>query len=253
LERLVPPDPRDLHHIAVLLDVDGTLLDIAPTPQQVEVPQTLRQTLARVAERLGGAVALVSGRPLADLDLIFAPLRLAAIGGHGAEIRPRAGGRAIEERAAGLESGLTRDLRAIAARYPRVTVEDKGYSLALHYRAAPEAGPALVEEVRRACDAAAPNSVELLPGKAVIEIKPAGYDKGTAVRELMKHAPFAGRAPIFIGDDKTDEPAFAVVPQFNGRAISVGRTMPGAEDRFQSPADVREWLDRLGGNAAGSP
>jgi trehalose 6-phosphate phosphatase len=241
----VPQDPVDLHRIAILLDVDGTILDIAPTPRSVEVPSSLRQVLVALRERLNGALALVSGRPLADLDEIFAPLRLPAIGGHGAELRTLPDETAVERIAASLDPGLAEALKAIAARHAGVLVEDKGYSVALHYRQAPTQGPGVAREVRRACEAMAGHSVELLHGKAVIEIKSAGFNKGTAVRSLMKLPPFRGRMPIFIGDDKTDEDAFAVMPEFNGRAVSVGRRVAGVGDRFETPAAVRQWLERL--------
>lgn len=236
----------DLHRSAILLDVDGTLLDIAPSPQAVHVPDSLRRALAIVADRVGGALALVSGRPIADLDDKFAPLRLPMVGGHGAEIRPAAGS-AVERRAAPLDSALAQTLKDIAARHPGILIEDKGFSLALHYRAVPKLGPAVVQEVRQACDASPDRSIELLDGKAVVEVKTAGINKGTAVRELMNHPPFAGRAPIYIGDDTTDEYAFAVMPEFNGLAISVGRRFAGVDEHFDSPAEVRSWLERLAG------
>jgi trehalose 6-phosphate phosphatase len=246
----VPLEIRDLHRFAILLDVDGTILDIAPTPQAVQVPDTLRRALATVCEGTGGALALVSGRPLADLDAIFAPLRLPAIGGHGAEIRPVGAGDAIVRRAPALDAHLKQTLKDIASRHPGVMVEDKGFSLALHYRRAPRQGPALVAEVKQACAAFADRSIEALGGKAVIEVKTSGVDKGTAVRELMTLSPFAGRVPIFIGDDKTDEDAFAVMPQFDGRAVSVGERVPGIADHFDTPADVRQWLERLADTVA---
>jgi trehalose 6-phosphate phosphatase len=241
----VPQIQADLRQSAILLDVDGTLLDIASTPQAVQVPETLRRTLAVVSEAVGGALALVSGRPLADLDAIFAPLRLAAIGGHGAEIRPVAGNGAITPPAASLGGHIKQMLKSIAARHPGVIVEDKDYSIALHYRQVPDEGPALISEVGEACEAWANQAIKPLTGKAVIEVKAAQFDKGTAVRELMRHSPFAGRTPIFIGDDKTDEDAFAVMPEFGGISISVGRKVPGTDGHFESPADVREWLERL--------
>jgi trehalose 6-phosphate phosphatase len=141
-------------------------------------------------------------------------------------------------------------LKDIAARHPGVMMEDKDYSIALHYRLAPNEGPALVAEVRQACEAWADRSIEPLAGKAVIEIKAAKFNKGTAVRELMSHPPFAGRTPIVIGDDKTDEDAFAVMPEFDGLAISVGRRLSGIDGHFGSPADVRGWLERLAGGVA---
>jgi trehalose 6-phosphate phosphatase len=242
---LVPLDSRDLSRLAILLDVDGTLLDIAPTPQQVQVPGSLPQTLARARERVGGALALVSGRPIAELDAFFAPLRLPAIGGHGAEMRPVADGAILNGRVLPLDPAFKQRLKAIAAGYPGVVVEDKGYSLALHYRQAPKQGLGVVHEVKQAFDEWANSSFELLAGKAVLEIKFAGFNKGTAVRDLMTYPPFSGRAPIFIGDDRTDEDAFAVMPDFNGQAMSVGRKFPGIEDYFNAPADVRRWLERL--------
>ena len=246
----MPLDPLDLRDFAILLDVDGTILDIAPTPHAVYVPDTLLQTLSLVGERTHGAIALVSGRPIADLDLIFAPLRLSAIGGHGAEIRPDPRQDSYEQRAMTLDRSLKQKLRDIAARYPGVATEDKGYSLALHYRLALDQGLNVVDDVFRLCKSYPPDSYELLTGKAVIEVKSIGFNKGTAVRELMTYPPFAGRAPIFVGDDTTDEAAFEVLPEFNGFAISVGRKVPGVNAVFQSPADVRKWLDQISQNVA---
>lgn len=241
----MPLNPRDLSRFAILLDVDGTLLDIAPTPQAVYVPETLRQSLAMLRGRVGGALALVSGRPIADLDSLFTPLRLPAVGGHGAEFRPLAEGGAVEKRAVMLDPAFREDLANIAARHSGVIVEDKGYSIALHYRTVPKQGISLIHDVKHACIAWHDRSIEMLTGKAVIEIKPAGFDKGTGVRELMSHAPFKGRMPIFVGDDKTDEDAFAVIPDYGGIAVSVGRRIPGIDEHFNSPTDVRAWLERL--------
>jgi trehalose 6-phosphate phosphatase len=241
----VPLDPFDLRNAAILLDVDGTILDIAPTPYEVYVSDTLRQTLVRLAERSGGALALVSGRRIDDLDAIFAPLRLPAIGGHGAEIRPAANGKPREQRAAPLDPELKQRLKTAAAQRPGVVVEDKGYSLALHYRLVLEQGLEVVDEVYRICKAYPSGSFDIIPGKAVIEVKSVGFDKGTAVRELMTYPPFAGRMPIFVGDDTTDEAAFAVMPAFHGIAISVGRKVPGVIRRLEGPDDVRQWLERI--------
>ena len=246
----MPFDPCDLNHLAILLDVDGTLLDIAPTPGEVQVPQTLPLTLTRVSEQVGGALALVSGRTIAEMDVFFGPLRLPAIGGHGAEMRPVADGPVIAGRASLLDAEFKQRLKDIAARHPGVLVEDKGYSLALHYRQVPKQGVALIHDVKHAHEAWGDQSIELLTGKAVLELKFVGFNKGTAVRQLMTYSPFKGRAPIFIGDDHTDEDAFAVVPEFNGHAMSVGRKIPGIERVFQSPTDVRHWLEGLSGSVA---
>jgi trehalose 6-phosphate phosphatase len=241
----VPLDLSDLTRFAILLDVDGTLLDIAPTPQAVHMPPTLCKTLVAVRERAGGALALVSGRLISDLDSLFTPLRFPAVGGHGAELRAYGEGDTIDQRAFSLEPDLRAGLAAIAARHSGVIVEDKGSSIALHYRTAPKQGLGLVHDVKHAFAAWNDPSLELLTGKAVLEIKHRGYNKGTGVRELMSHPPFNGRRPIFIGDDKTDEFAFAVMPEFDGIPVSVGRRISWVEDCFNSPTEVRAWLERL--------
>jgi trehalose 6-phosphate phosphatase len=248
-EELNPPmtllDVSLLDDAAILLDVDGTLLDIAPRPHEVQVPVTLLRTLSALSARVRGALALVSGRPLPDIDRLFSPLRLPAIGGHGAEMRLAADGEAVATCAAPLHPRLREQIIRAAERHPGVIVEDKGYSVALHYRLAPKEGLALGHDLRHICQAFGDPAVGLLSGKAVIEIKSKGFNKGLAVRELMKHPPFAGRSPIFIGDDTTDEDAFAVMPEFGGRAASVGRRIAGVRDCFESPAHVRRWLDQL--------
>jgi trehalose 6-phosphate phosphatase len=238
------PLGSDLRECAILLDIDGTILDIAPTPRQVSVPSELRHTLARLQDLTGGALALVSGRPLADIDLIFSPLQLAAIGGHGAELRPLPGAKP-ERRAGSLSLDLKRTLAALTELGAGILVEDKGYSLALHYRLAPELGPALHAAVGELCAQSPSGAVDILPGKAVIEVKPARIDKASAVRELMKHPPFRDRHPIFIGDDVTDEPVFGVIPQFGGLGFSVGRIVAGVDGHFERPEDVRTWLARI--------
>ena len=243
-------DRFDLRNAAILLDVDGTILDIAPSRHEVYVSDSLRRTLMRVSEGAGGSLALVSGRPLQDLDFLFAPLRLPAIGGHGAEIRHSLNGKGYERHALSLDRDIKQQLRQIAIRYPGIAIEDKDYSLALHYRQADGHELEVLNDVFHLCKFQQPARVELLTGKAVIEVKAPGFSKGTAVRELMRHSPFAGRAPIFIGDDTTDETAFAVMPEFNGTAISVGRKLLGIDGIFQSPKDVRKWLERLSHNVA---
>jgi trehalose 6-phosphate phosphatase len=237
------PVPVDLLEAAILLDVDGTLLDIAPTPRAARASADLRRTLAKLWANSRGALALISGRPLEELDRIFAPLRLPAIGGHGAELRTAVDGDSQRRFADQLDPALRRRLMALADGLPGVVLEDKDYAVALHYRLAPEHHALLRREV--AGLRARWPTIEILEGKAVIEVKPRGFDKGTALRELMAHAPFAGRRPIFIGDDVTDEAAFAVLPEFGGLGISVGRDFPGTIANFASPGDVRAWLDRI--------
>ena len=241
---VVSPSTVEAAAVAILLDVDGTILDIAASPRDVHLPPALARTLAGLAGHLGGALALVSGRTVADLDRIFAPLRLPAIGGHGAQTRP-AGDRAdVLSFAPRLDEALRRQLSRLAILLPGVLVEDKGSSIALHTRAAPQHADAVRDAVAAIC-AAGPAGVETLAGKAVLEVKPIGFDKGAAVRALMALPPFRGRRPIFIGDDVTDAAAFAVLPEFAGIGFSVGHLFPGLAGSFATPAEVRDWLSRL--------
>jgi trehalose 6-phosphate phosphatase len=236
--------PR-LGEYAILLDIDGTLLDLAPTPREVWVPPGLAETLGKLHDRTSGALALVSGRSLNDIDLIFAPEQFPAVGGHGAEMRISADREAVATHAPPMDKELKRRLAAIARLSPGILLEDKGYSLALHYRLAPHAEKAIYAAVSL-IRADLPNApIEVLPGKCVCEIKQSGFDKATGVRELMTHEPFRGRRPIFIGDDVTDESVFAIMPDLGGLAFSVGRRAQGVTDHFDEPRDVRAWLARL--------
>ncbi|WP_407177997.1 trehalose-phosphatase [Bradyrhizobium sp. STM 3562] len=234
-----------LSETAILLDIDGTLLDLMPTPREVWVPPGLAKTLNRLMARTSGALALVSGRSLNDIDLIFAPDQFPAVGGHGAEMRLFADAEAVAAQAPPMDKELKRRLAAIARLSPGILLEDKGYSLALHYRLAPHAERAIYEAISliRADLPEAP--IEVLPGKCVFEIKHAGFTKANGVRELMKHAPFNGRKPLFIGDDVTDESVFAIMPDLNGLSFSVGRRAQGVNGHFDAPSDVREFLAHL--------
>jgi len=234
-----------LSETAVLLDIDGTLLDLAPTPREVWVPPGLAKTLHRLHQRTNGALALVSGRSLNDIDLIFAPDQFPAVGGHGAEMRVEADSEAVAAHAPPMDKELKRRLAAIARLSPGILLEDKGYSLALHYRLAPHAEKAIYAAVSL-IRADLPNApIEVLPGKAVCEIKHSGFTKATGVRELMTHEPFRGRRPFFIGDDVTDESVFAIMPDLEGLAFSVGRRARGVAGHFDAPSDVREFLAHL--------
>jgi trehalose 6-phosphate phosphatase len=236
---------RRLDECAILLDIDGTLLDLAPTPREVWVPPGLASTLNSLLMRTSGALALVSGRSLNDIDLIFAPEQFPAVGGHGAEMRISTDSEAVATHAPPMDKELKRRLAAIARLSPGILLEDKGYSLALHYRLAPHAEKAIYAAVSL-IRADLPNApIEVLPGKCVCEIKHSGFNKATGVLELMTHEPFKGRRPIFIGDDVTDETVFAIMPDLDGLAFSVGRRAQGVADHFDEPRDVREWLARL--------
>jgi trehalose 6-phosphate phosphatase len=247
----VPPLVADLRQCAILLDIDGTILDIAPSPRQVWVPTGLRRTLSRLTDLTGGAVALVSGRSINDIDLIFSPLQLPTIGVHGAEMRT-SGEADVLTRVAPLSKALKRKLATVAELGPGILVEDKGYSLALHYRLAPEKGPAVLAAITKICVSVAEEAVEILPGKLVVDVKPAGINKGDAVCALMQHPPFVGRHPIFIGDDTTDVPVFGIIPKFGGQAYSVGGIVADVDGHFATPEAVRTWLAQIAGVELGS-
>jgi trehalose 6-phosphate phosphatase len=236
-----PVHAFDLAKIALLLDVDGTLLDLASRPDDVHVPEELRAALQKLTRSEHCALALVSGRPIAQLDSLFAPLKLAMIGCHGAEMRQQSNGTARRKEA--LAEDVRRDVYALAAQFPGTLLEDKRYSIALHYRGK----SALQLPLMSAAEAFVDDrpDIEILGGKSVIEFKPRGYDKATACAELLSHVPFRGRVPVFLGDDVTDERVFRVLPEFSGVGISVGRAMEGAKFVLRSPAAVRLWLREL--------
>lgn len=226
---------------AFFLDVDGTLLDIAPHPDAVHVPDHLPACLRDLSNRAAGALALVSGRSVKRLDGLFWPTRLAAAGSHGAQLRHSPDGPV--EAAPDLDPPIAGRLVELAASLDGVLAEDKGPSIAIHYRAQPAIAPVL----RRAIDTviAGRSDLTVLPGHYVFEVKGAAHDKGTAVRSFMAHAPFRGRIPVFIGDDVTDEAAFRAVANAGGLAIAVGAPRPGADIVLPDPEAVRRFLARL--------
>jgi trehalose 6-phosphate phosphatase len=233
--------PAINRNTALLLDIDGTLLDIARSPERVVVPADLVRALERLARELSGALAFVSGRSLESIDHLFAPLRLAAIGAHGGEIRSTEGGvtraRAVPENVRALFMDL-------AGGTDGLLLEDKGVGLALHYRLAPEAWPGLEAAMAENAGLFAQEKIDIQYGKAVIDARPFGIDKGSAVAQLVRQVPFAGRVVLFGGDDTTDMDVFRILPALGGRGFSVGRTFPGAEHVFPSPRSVRQWLIR---------
>jgi trehalose 6-phosphate phosphatase len=234
-------DPKS---VALLFDVDGTLIELGPSPFEVDVPASLLTSLQRLTEMTDGALALVSGRPVADIDRLFTPLKFPAIGGHGAEMRLR--GDAVTTSAAmTLSPDLRRHLAEATMLGPGIVVEDKGYSLALHYRRAPRCAERLRKHVAACRLAFAGEATELLLGKAMFEVKRPGINKGDSVRALMTHPPFAGRTPVFVGDDITDESVFKAMPLIGGKCFSVTRYFPGLAGTFESPTQVRRALQRL--------
>jgi trehalose 6-phosphate phosphatase len=226
---------------AFFLDIDGTLLDIAETPQAVHTDAADYRLLERLHAAAGGAVALVSGRTLAMIDGLFAPLKLPAAGQHGFERRDGDGRRRRHRFDAARLRPVAAALERFAREHPGVVFEDKGASVALHYRLAPAFG-----EAAHACALAAaallPGEVEVQPGKMVWEVKPVGAHKGLAIEEFMRELPFRDRLPIFLGDDLTDEDGFRVVNRIGGHSIKVGAGATAARHRLRDPAAARAWL-----------
>ena len=239
-----PPDV-DLKRCALLFDIDGTLLELAPSPREVVVPPGLRENLQMLLEKTDGALALVSGRSLIDIDWIFDPVLFPAVGGHGAEMRLSIDTEAVASHAPPMDAELKKRFAAIAMMDPGILLEDKGYSLALHYRKAPTIEQALYDAVSTIRADLPDATIDVLPGKFVCEIKASGVSKATGVRELMMNEPFEGRTPVFLGDDVTDESVFAIMPDLEGISFSVGRRARGVQGHFNAPADVRAWMSQL--------
>jgi len=226
---------------AFFLDVDGTLLDYADHPLAVRVGRDLRALLEGLSAAAGGAVALISGRSVEEIDRLFAPLRLAVAGQHGTERRSAAG--AVRRDAPPLEhlARAAADLVRLTAAHAGLVFENKGMTLALHYRRAPPLQGLAEREMRRLA-AALGEDFELQGGKFVFELKPSGRNKGSAIAEFMAEAPFAGRLPVFLGDDLTDEYGFDVVNRTGGHSIKVGPGETRARWRLADAAAVRRWL-----------
>lgn len=223
------------------LDVDGTLIDIAETPDAALVDAALLELIARLHYASGGAVALVSGRALSDLDRRLGTLQLPLAGQHGLERRDAAGRLWIHAAPPAAKYAIKEALAPVMQRHPSLLLEDKGLTLALHYRQA----PGLAEFVRRLMTQLASGAgaeLEVQHGKCVAEVKPAGIDKGTAVIEYLAEPPFQGRRPVFIGDDLNDEHGFAQVNQSDGISIKVGEGVSCARYRLPDVPAVRRWL-----------
>lgn len=223
---------------SLYLDFDGTLADIAATPCAASVPLPTVDDVQRLHTLLDGALAMISGRPITEIDALMAPASLPAAGVHGVQRRTARGEwKAIEPH--GL-STLVEAATALVGALAGVRVEPKPGAVALHYRAAPEHEGACVQAAQVL--AATHAGWTVMSGKCVVELKPQGVDKGAAVRAFQLEIPFAGRQPIFVGDDVTDEAGFAVVTQLGGISVKVGHGPTHASHRLPSPAGVRQWL-----------
>jgi trehalose 6-phosphate phosphatase len=233
------PPPLLSTTAALYLDFDGTLADIALHPDEVVVSEPLPELLLALRERLAGAVAVVTGRRLAAVDAMIAPARLAGSGLHGAELRAH-GDAPAETSADPAGAGpLARALRERFADDPRVYVEDKGAAVSLHYRRAPEREQDCREAMRAL---AAPGRFDVTEGSRVVEARPRGADKGAALAVLAQQPPFAGRKPVFVGDDVTDEDGFRTAERLGGYGVKVGPGPTAARYRIAQVGLVHDWL-----------
>ena len=224
----------------LFLDVDGTLVEFGPTPDAVKVDQALLHLLVAAERACGGAVALISGRSLAQLDALFAPHRWPAAGLHGLERRDAAGHLHLHGPEQ-LPAAIVDELRAIARRHPGLLLEEKGRAVALHYRNAAELGDCLTRRVNALTASHGTDELHVQPGDYVLELKPSGITKAHAIDAFMDEPPFRGRTPVFAGDDLTDLHGFDAVESHGGIAIAVGPRVTAAR-QLASPAELRAWL-----------
>jgi trehalose 6-phosphate phosphatase len=236
-----PPPPLS-RSCAVFLDIDGTLLRLAVTPDSVLVDGEVTALLPRLQSALCGAVALITGRAIADADRLFPLMPLPIAGQHGCERRAADGS---WHRHAPAPAGIARlreRMARLAADHEGLLLEDKGTTLALHYRRAPRLAGHVHRIMRTELALAASAGWRLQRGKGILEVTPDGRDKGTAILEFMSEPPFRGRRPVFVGDDLTDEFGFAAVERLGGWAVKVGRGRTCADYRLPDVAAVRGWL-----------
>jgi trehalose 6-phosphate phosphatase len=229
---------------ALYLDVDGTVLDLAPSPESVEVPCEMVPLLRQLAIALDGAVAFVSGRPIRAIDALFEPLRFPTIGVHGGEVRTPQGQVMRDQRLAEELRVVVPLLRHAVGSMRGVRLEDKGSAIALHYRSVPERGREVLKVAELViADVEVPSDFAVRLGKCVVEICPRHLTKGSALLQMMQRRPFLGRTPIYAGDDSTDEDAFDVVNRLGGISVRIGDEGPSAATfRLPDPARLRRWL-----------
>jgi trehalose 6-phosphate phosphatase len=239
------PAPTPSLDWCLFLDVDGTLIELAETPFDTVASDELKALLKSVAERLGGALALVSGRSIEYLDALFTPLRLPSAGLHGVERRKASG---AMHGASFNDSQLDRARAALALlvqAHAGTLLEDKGRTIAIHYRMAPQFEPELRQAVTAITAQLGPN-YHVQSGSMMLEIKPRGFNKGGAVKAFLQEPPFSGRTPVYVGDDLTDIDGFRVIDDQGGISIAVGDRVQ-AQYHLDDPGAVRRWLEGIAG------
>ena len=230
--------------LAVFTDFDGTLVEIAETPDAVEISPGLTDQLDRAVRDLDHAFAVITGREIADIDRFLSPLHLPVAGAHGAQ-RRRADGTLLEidNEISAIADEIATDLQPLLQANPDLLLESKDGAVALHFRQAPD--------LEQSCQVAMREAVAIHPdftlveGKMVIEARPVAFDKGSALRAFMQEEPFIGRTPIFIGDDTTDEDAFRVAQELGGIGIKLGSGETVARMRIADVASVHALLQGL--------
>ena len=250
--RRTPPSPLD-ENCALFLDIDGTLLEFAPTPDGVVVDRELADLLKALGRALDGAVALITGRTLANVDKLFAAPKLPVAGLHGSERRSADGSFHRHEQAAKELAHLREDMARFAARHKGLLFEDKGASFAIHYRRVPALASFVHRTLRRHAAHASIVGWRLQRGKGILELRPEGRDKGTAIVDYLNEPPFEGRKPVFVGDDLTDEFGFDAVTGLGGQAVKVGPGPTIASYRLPDVSAVREWLGESLARIEGRP
>jgi trehalose 6-phosphate phosphatase len=227
---------------ALFLDIDGTLAEDARHPDSVQIDSELTAALPRVAAQLGNALALITGRSITGVDRLFPQLRLPIAGQHGSERRDAQGTFHLHAPDPATFALIRQLMREFAGGHVGLMLEDKGNTLALHYREAPQLAAHVHRVLRTTVETVGDGAYGLQPGKRMLEVRPGTRDKGTAIADFMREDPFAGRRPVFVGDDKADEFGFAVVDRLGGWSVKVGRGRSAARFRLRDIADVRRWL-----------
>jgi trehalose 6-phosphate phosphatase len=230
--------------VALFLDIDGTLLDVALTPSTVHVPAFLPELLDKLSARLSGALAIITGRPLSEVDRLLKPSKFVGAGVHGGQMRLTPTGN-IERLTPEFDPGLQAEIKKIVRDLPGVVFEDKGSGIALHYRLVPNLQEPLMD-LLEALLPLYPDQFKICGGRKVVELLPIGFSKGRALSSITSLPPFANKTPVMIGDDISDVDAFNAAEDLSGFGLKVaGENFSPEESSFQGPADVLDWLQML--------